>query len=104
MDHLTDQLSRVPTTGASSYKTWLQTLAKVFYVSLSKIDESRAFSANDQILSREPQMTSLAETHPQIECRSADNAQAFRQINSAGLHHDIDFEISIVSDFDLDEI
>ena len=49
-------------------------------------------------------MTSLAETNPQIECSSADNVQALRQKNSAGVHHGIDFEISIVSDFDLDEI
>ena len=49
-------------------------------------------------------MTSLAETHPQIERRSADNVQALRQRNSAGAHQRIDFEISIVSDFDLDEI
>ena len=71
---------------------------------MPKIDESRAFSANDRILSREPQMTSLAETHPQIERRSADNMQALRQRNSAGAHQRIDFESSIVSDFDLDEI
>ena len=84
--------------------TCLQTHAKVFCVSLPKIDESRAFSANDRISSREPQMTSLAETHPQIERCSADNVQALRQRNSAGAHQRIDFESSIVSDFDLDEI
>ena len=49
-------------------------------------------------------MTSLAETHIQIERRSADNVQALRQRNSAGSHQGIDFESSIVSDFDLDEI
>ena len=49
-------------------------------------------------------MTSLAETHPQIERRSADNVQALRKRNSAGMHEGIDFEISIVSEFDLDEI
>ena len=49
-------------------------------------------------------MTSLAETHPQIERSSADNVQALRQRNSAGAHQGIDFEISIVSDFDLNEI
>ena len=49
-------------------------------------------------------MTSLAEIHPQIEHSSADNVQALRKNNSAGVHQGIDFEISIVSDFDLDEI
>ena len=82
----------------------MTSLAKVFSVSSPKIDESRAFSANVRILSRGPQMTSLAETHPQIERRSADNVQAIRQRNSAGAHQRIDFKTSIVSDFDLDEI
>ena len=82
----------------------LETLAKVFCVRRPKIDESRAFSANDRILYRGPHMTSLAETHPQIERRSAENVQALRQRNSAGAHQRIDFETSIVSDFDLDEI
>ena len=49
-------------------------------------------------------MTSLAETPPQIERRSADNVQALRQRNSAGAHQRIDFKTSIVNDFDLDEI
>ena len=84
--------------------SWLQTLAKVFCVSLPKIDKSRAFSANDRISSLGPQMTSLAEIHPQIERSSADNVQAPRRRNSAGVHQGIDFEISIVSYFDLDEI
>ena len=84
--------------------SWLQTLAKVFCVRRPKIDESRAFSANDRISSLGPQMTSLAETHSQIERSSADNVQALRRRNLAGVHQGIDFEISIVSDFDLDEI
>ena len=75
-----------------------------FLCQLAEIDESRAFSANDGILSCEPQITSLAEIHPQIERRSADNVQALRQRNSAGAHQCIEFESSIVSDFDLDEI
>ena len=49
-------------------------------------------------------MTSMAETHPHIERRSAENVQEDSQGNSAGVHQGIDFEISILSDFDLEEI
>ena len=49
-------------------------------------------------------MTSMAETHPQIERGSTDDVEALQQENSAGVHQGIYFESSIVSDFDLDEI
>ena len=49
-------------------------------------------------------MTSRAVTHPQIERLSANKVQEDSQGNSAGVHQGIDFEISIVSNFDLDEI
>ena len=95
---------RVPRPENSGRVHRKETLTKVFCVNLQKIDESRAFSANDRILSREPDMTTLAETQPQIERRSADKVFALRRRNSAGVHQGIVFEISIVIDFDLDEI
>jgi len=51
----------------------METLAKVFCVSLAEIDEKRAFSATDRILSPKPDFSPLPNRHHWMHRSSADN-------------------------------
>ena len=80
----------VPRPGALPPTTRMETLAKVFCVSLAEIDEKRAFSATDRILSRDPEFSGLPHRHQRMQRGGADQVCAIWQVTSAGAQRVLD--------------